>query len=148
MFFGNEDFEDLYQLICPLEDFNNNNDFELQPAGSNENNSDYEAVKVVGIEEKSNIKSKSVGKTHKRKSHKRGRPRLVPLTEDLLRERRDAANARERRRMNQMTLAYLTLKEKLPNNERIVSKKQIVDQVIIKYSTVSVFKCLGSPVYP
>ena len=32
-----------------------------------------------------------------------GRPRVVPLSDRLLRERRDAANARERKRMNQMT---------------------------------------------
>ena len=34
---------------------------------------------------------------------RRGRPRVVPLSDRLLRERRDAANARERKRMNQMT---------------------------------------------
>ena len=45
------------------------------------------------------------------------------------RERRNAANDRERKRMNQMTRAYGRLKEKLPNNEHIQSKKQIVDQV-------------------
>ena len=34
---------------------------------------------------------------------RRGRPRVVPLSDRLLRERRDAANATERKRMNQMT---------------------------------------------
>lgn len=34
---------------------------------------------------------------------KRGRPKVVSMTENLSRERRDAANARERKRMNQMT---------------------------------------------
>ena len=47
----------------------------------------------------------------------------------MMKARRDAANARERKRMNQMTKAYLKLKEKLPNNDKIISKKQIVDQV-------------------
>ena len=36
-------------------------------------------------------------------SKKRGRPRVVSMTDNLSRERRDAANARERKRMNQMT---------------------------------------------
>ena len=62
-------------------------------------------------------------------SSRRGRPRVSPLTEKIIRERRDAANARERKRMNQMTRAYSRLKEKLPNHENINSKKQIVDQV-------------------
>ena len=34
---------------------------------------------------------------------KRGRPKVVSMSNNLLRERRDAANARERKRMNQMT---------------------------------------------
>ena len=54
---------------------------------------------------------------------------MCPLTDKIIRERRDAANARERKRMNQMTRAYTRLKEKLPNNDNIHSKKQIVDQV-------------------
>ena len=56
---------------------------------------------------------------------------MCPLTDKIIRERRDAANARERKRMNQMTRAYTRLKEKLPNNDNIHSKKQIVDQVQI-----------------
>ena len=60
---------------------------------------------------------------------KRGRPRVRPVCEKMMKARRDAANARERKRMNQMTKAYLKLKEKLPNNDKIISKKQIVDQV-------------------
>ena len=55
------------------------------------------------------------------------------------RERRNAANARERKRMNQMTRAYGRLKEKLPNNEHIQSKKQIVDQVLFTSEAVESF---------
>ena len=43
-----------------------------------------------------------------------------------------AANARERRRMSQMTKAYLRLKERLPNSSKIQSKKQIVDKVSVR----------------
>ena len=41
-----------------------------------------------------------------------------------------AANAREKRRIDQMTKAFIRLKEILPNSGQIQSKKQIVDQVI------------------
>ena len=53
------------------------------------------------------------------------------------RERRNAANDRERKRMNQLTRAFGRLKEKLPNNERIQSKKQIVDQVLFRGGRIS-----------
>ena len=53
------------------------------------------------------------------------------------RERRNAANDRERKRMNQLVRAYGRLKEKLPNNEHIQSKKQIVDQVLFRGGRIS-----------
>ena len=55
------------------------------------------------------------------------------------RERRNASNARERKRNNQITRAYGRLKEKLPNNEHIQSKKQIVDQVLFTSEAVESF---------
>ena len=52
------------------------------------------------------------------------------MNEFVLKERRDRANARERKRMIQLRIAYLKLKEKLPEYKTIKSKKQIVDQVV------------------
>ena len=51
------------------------------------------------------------------------------MNENVIKERRDKGNARERRRMIQLRIAYLRLKEYLPKNSGIKSKKQIVDQV-------------------
>ena len=51
------------------------------------------------------------------------------MNENVIKERRDKGNARERRRMIQLRIAYLRLKEYLPKNSEIKSKKQIVDQV-------------------
>ena len=124
-----EEFDDILQLICPLE-INNNISF-IEPfecsVSTNENIIEYPPC---------NNENAETLKTRKKPSHKtdagnskRGRPRMTPISDNLLRQRRDAANARERRRMNQMTRAYTVLKEKLPNNEKIISKKQIVDQV-------------------
>ena len=45
--------------------------------------------------------------------------------------RRDAANARERKRMNQLTTALMTLKHALPKKDVIRSKKQIIVEVIL-----------------
>ena len=125
-----EEFDDILQLICPLE-INNNISF-IEPfecsVSANE--------KLIEYAPCNNNENVEQLKTRKKPSHKndtgnskRGRPRMTPISDNLLRQRRDAANARERRRMNQMTRAYTILKEKLPNNEKIISKKQIVDQV-------------------
>ena len=73
---------------------------------------------------------------------KRGRPKVVSMTDNLLRERRDAANARERKRMNQMTRyqknnhlsaikivssrAYKTLRGRLPNKEKKFQRSKLL----------------------
>lgn len=124
-----EEFDDILQLICPLE-INNNISF-IEPfecsVSTNENIIEYQPCNNENLEQLKPRKKPP----HKNDSvnSKRGRPRMTPISDNLLRQRRDAANARERRRMNQMTRAYTILKEKLPNNEKIISKKQIVDQV-------------------
>ena len=74
---------------------------------------------------------------------KRGRPRVLRVSEKMLKKRRDAANARERKRMNEMTRAYHRLKERLPNNGNIVSKKKIVDQVMITLKWKSAIKLVS-----
>ena len=51
------------------------------------------------------------------------------MNENVIKERRNRANVRERRRMIQLRIAYSRLKEYLPKNTEIKSKKQIVDQV-------------------
>ena len=66
----------------------------------------------------------------KKRVCKRGRPRkLTNQTLTCKKVRRDAANARERRRMNQLTDAYMALKDALPMKDDIKSKKQIIVQV-------------------
>ena len=66
----------------------------------------------------------------KKNACKRGRPRkLTNLGLPCKKVRRDAANARERRRMNQLTDAYMALKDALPVKDEIKSKKQIIVQV-------------------
>ena len=95
----NDEFEDIFQLLSPMEI--NNIEFLLDdtpleateflesyvklPAGEN-----LEITKVDSVVDQVSLK-------------KRGRPRVVSMSDNLLRERRDAANARERKRMNQMT---------------------------------------------
>ena len=66
---------------------------------------------------------KSVQKSCERK---RGRPKKFSRS-----MRRDAANARERKRMNQLTTALMTLKHALPKKDVIRSKKQIIVEVIL-----------------
>ena len=133
-----EDFsfeDELLQMIAPLEINNNNIEFEL----------DIFAEEIIlskceeGVQHQNKSEPEQDGKQAKEfkrrrsfKNQRRGRPRLVPLTENVMKARRDAANARERRRMNQMTRAYMTLKQRLPDNDSIISKKQIVDQVLYK----------------
>ena len=80
---------------------------------------------------KDNLKDENMNDIPKSETKKRGRPRISRVSEKMLKKRRDAANARERKRMNEMTRAYHRLKERLPNNEKIVSKKKIVDEVTI-----------------
>ena len=70
-----------------------------------------------------NTVDKSVQKSCERK---RGRPKKFSHS-----MRRDAANARERKRMNQLTTALMTLKHALPKKDVIRSKKQIIVEVIL-----------------
>ena len=95
----NDEFEDIFELLSPMEI--NNIEFLLDdtpleateflesyvklPAGEN-----LEITKVDSVVDQVGLK-------------KRGRPKVVSMSNNLLRERRDAANARERKRMNQMT---------------------------------------------
>ena len=133
-------------MLCPIE-INNNNEFSLDDTS-------LEVTDLLESHEKlprENLEAEiprydSCVDGVRSSSKKRGRPKVVSMTENLSRERRDAANARERKRMNQMTRycnkvkyglgskrfssrAYKTLRSRLPNNEKVVSKKQIVDQV-------------------
>ena len=144
----NEEFDDILQLMCPLEISN----MELLL------DTNYTSFKTTALLERyhgvsildSSKDESSMGQVY---PNRRGRPKVVPaLTHHLMRERRDTANARERKRMNQLTRyfecmilcilklfnlqitihyyrAYKTLKDHLPNKEKIISKKQIVDQV-------------------
>ena len=122
---GDDDgLDDIYQLLCPLSlpldtDSNNNN---VKPPDQPQDK-DHITGQTAASNKQKDLRSTPSS------SSRRGRPRVSPLTEKIIRERRDAANARERKRMNQMTRAYSRLKEKLPNHENINSKKQIVDQV-------------------
>ena len=128
-FSGDDDgLDDIYQLLCPLpvplesQDTNNN-------CLTSCDNISHKHLSSSSISSKA--KHKEIRNQPSSSSTRRGRPRVCPLTEKIVRERRDAANARERKRMNQMTRAYTRLKERLPNNDNIHSKKQIVDQVQI-----------------
>ena len=128
---GDDDgLDDIYQLLCPLSspldspDTNNNCLGSSTTDGISHN-------QLSSSSGQTKAKHKELRNHPSSSSSRRGRPRVCPLTDKIIRERRDAANARERKRMNQMTRAYTRLKEKLPNNDNIHSKKQIVDQVQI-----------------
>lgn len=128
-----EDFsfdDELLKMIVPLEV--NNNEFGLDLFDDDNIHFEHEEKAQPQSKSKLNdqkVKKEEFKKRMSSKNQRRGRPRLVPLTANVMKARRDAANARERRRMNQMTSAYMTLKQRLPDNDRIISKKQIVDQV-------------------
>ena len=132
-----EDFsfeDELLQMIAPLE-INNNIEFELDIFAEEIILSKYEEGEQHQNKSEPQQDGKQAKEFKRRRSsrnQRRGRPRLVPLTENVMKARRDAANARERRRMNQMTRAYMTLKQRLPDNDSIISKKQNVDQVLYK----------------
>ena len=126
---GDDDgLDDIYQLLCPLSS-------PLDSPDTNNNSLSSSTTESISQLSSSSVPTKAKHKELRNQpsssSTRRGRPRVCPLTEKIIRERRDAANARERKRMNQMTRAYTRLKEKLPNNDNIHSKKQIVDQVQI-----------------
>ena len=136
MFSGDDDgLDDIYQLLCPLalplsSQDTNNNSLTSSPTDSLSHNQLSQSSSLPAKAKHKELRSHPSSSSS---SSRRGRPRVCPLTEKVVRERRDAANARERKRMNQMTRAYSRLKEKLPNNDNIHSKKQIVDQVRQKY---------------
>ena len=104
--------------------------------------------KLENEKKKDNLKDEHINNIPKSETKKRGRPRISRVSEKMLKKRRDAANARERKRMNEMTRAYHRLKERLPNNEKIVSKKKIVDQVEITLNRKSAFMlvCKGQDI--
>merc|ERR1712098_561061 len=74
---------------------------------------------------------------HKIQKRKGGRPRSKTPTEDVLRSRRRAANARERKRMDRMNAAYVRLRQVLPGSQNIISKKR---QSIKLYNTLLIWK--------
>ena len=142
----NDEFDDIFLLLSPIE-INNNIEFSLDNTSLETTEFLEGYVKLPRENLEDGITKDDASVSRDRSSlKKRGRPKVVSITDNLLRERRDAANARERKRMNQMTRyqwtiihlftlkiaslrAYKTLRSRLPNNEKIVSKKQIVDQV-------------------
>ena len=93
-------FNDIFHLLSPME--LNNIEFLLDdtPLDAMEFLESY--VKVPG-ENLEVTKVDSGVDPVRSSSRKRGRPKVVTMSGHLLRERRDAANARERKRMNQMT---------------------------------------------
>ena len=97
---SNDEFDDIFQLLSPMEI--NNIEFLLDdtPLDAMEFLESY--VKVPG-ENLEITKVDSEVDPVRSSSKKRGRPKVVSMSGHLLRERRDAANARERKRMNQMT---------------------------------------------
>ena len=141
----NDEFDDIFQLLSPIE-INSNIEFSLDNTSleTTEFLDSYVKLPRENLEDGITNDDACAGRVRS-SLKKRGRPKVVSMTDNLLRERRDAANARERKRMNQMTRyqknnhlsaikivssrAYKTLRGRLPNKEKIVSKKQIVDQV-------------------
>ena len=59
---------------------------------------------------------------------RRGRPKK-PLSKEVLRQRQKDANRRERKRMSDLTILFKELKNTLPRNDQILSKKDILAKV-------------------
>ena len=104
----NEEFEDILQFLCPIE-ISNNYEFSLDGTALEEIEIDltesFEKLPIDHLVEPVEGKTKDDSCFGQIRSgpKKRGRPKGVFPTGDLLRERRNAANARERKRMNQLT---------------------------------------------
>ena len=96
----NEDFDEVFQLLCPKE-INNSNEFSLDNT-SFEANDFMESYENLQNLEDEITRDKSCVSQVRPSVKKRGRPKTI-MTENLSRERRDAATARERKRMNEMT---------------------------------------------
>ena len=89
-------------MLSPIE--NNNIEFSLDDTSLEVTDllKSFEKLPTENLEDEITRDISCVGRVRPG-SKKRGRPRVVSTTDNLSRERRDAANARERKRMNQMT---------------------------------------------
>ena len=97
---SNDGIDDIFQLLFPMEI--NNIEFLIDDTPLDAMEFLESSVKVPG-ENLEITKVDSGVDPVRSSSRKRGRPKVVSMSGHLLRERRDAANARERKRMNQMT---------------------------------------------
>ena len=100
----NKDYEDILQFLCPIE-VNNNNGFSLDETT-------LDKIEIDLTENFGNLPIEHLMKPVEGKTNdgqirsipkKRGRPKGVLPSGDLLRKRRNAANARERKRINKLT---------------------------------------------
>ena len=138
----NDEFDDIFQLLSPIE-INSNIEFSLDNTSLETTDFLDSYVKLPRENLEDGITNDDTCAGRVRSSlKKRGRPKVVSMTDNLLRERRDAANARERKRMNQMTRyqknnhlsaikivssrAYKTLRGRLPNKEKKFQRSKLL----------------------
>ena len=138
----NDEFDDIFQLLSPIE-INSNIEFSLDNTSleTTEFLDSYVKLPRENLEDGITNDDTCAGRVRS-SLKKRGRPKVVSMTDNLLRERRDAANARERKRMNQMTRyqknnhlsaikivssrAYKTLRGRLPNKEKKFQRSKLL----------------------
>ena len=94
-----DEFDDIFPLLSPME----LNKFEfLLDETPFEATEFLEGFVNLPMENQDQEVTKVGSCVDQVRSRKRGRPKAVSKSENLVRERRNAANARERKRMNQM----------------------------------------------
>jgi len=78
------------------------------------------------------VEKKNSAKGNRKEKGMQGKGACRPLLRKTEQEKRDEVNKRERNRNRAFASAYKRLKEKLPNNTNIKTKKEIICQAIIR----------------